>query len=129
MTSAVDKNDKVWTTSYNKFSVFNPLLNSFLNFKLPFNENNYLYSNYSIGLGNGNIITSIADKIIEFIPSKINTYVIQFKPIIGSVAVAGNERILNKDNSLMLRANENSIRMYWQYLSLPHRRRGFARAA
>jgi len=124
MTSAVDNNDKVWTTSYNKFSVFNPLLNSFLNFKLPFNENNYLYSNYSIGLGNGNIITSIADKIIEFIPSKINTYVIQFKPIIGSVAVAGNERILNKDNSLMLRANENSIRIKFglltDYESIPY---------
>lgn len=104
-----DRGGKIWTACYNQFSIFNSQLKSFYNFTLPISSNNYLYVNYISTLSNGNVVSNIANKIVEFFPDRIQTSVAATQPLISSLSISGTEKLLNGNNSVALSAGENSL--------------------
>lgn len=109
MAAAADSSGKIWTAAYNQFSVFNPLLNSFYNFTLPLSGNNYGYVNFMTTLANGNVIGNVADQVVEFLPAKLKAYSVNTKPLIGTLSVAGTEKLLQENKTIALAADENSF--------------------
>ncbi len=109
MAVSVDSSNKVWTASYNQFSVYNPLLNSFYNFSLPLSENNYTYTNFMTTLANGNIICNVADELVEFFPGRLKAYSVNTEPIISTLSVGSNEKLLPGNNKISLAPDENSL--------------------
>lgn len=117
MAAAVDNNDRIWAAAYNQFSVYNPALNSFYNFTLPLSTNNYLYVNFITTLSNGNIIGNVADKIVEFYPSKLKSFSINSQPIISLLRVSGVEKVIDEKFSISLSPSENNIQLKFGLLT------------
>lgn len=117
MSAASDNSNRIWTAAYNQFSVYNPALNSFYNFTLPLSTNNYLYANFMCTLSNGNIICNVADKIVEFYPSKLKSFSISSLPVISLLSVSGIEKSTEGKPALSLAPDENNIQLKFGLLT------------
>jgi hypothetical protein len=117
MAVAEDSSGKIWAGSYNQFSVYNPLLNSFYNFTLPISGNNYAYTNLMATLTNGNIIGSVGGDVVEFFPSRLKVPQVKDKPLISMLAVNGTDTSLYYNNFLRLSPIENSLRIKFGMLT------------
>ncbi len=117
MAVAEDGNGKIWSSCYNQFSVYNPLLNSFYNFGLPLSENNYAYVNVMAPLANGNIVGSVAGDMVEFFADRLKTPSIKDWPLISQVMINGVDTNMYTYNNLQLSSNENSLRIKFGMLT------------
>lgn len=117
MAASADNNGKIWAAAYNQFSVYNPTLNSFYNFTLPLSTGNYLYTNFITTRTNGNIICSVADKIVEFYPDQLKSFSITAQPIISLLNVSGNEKIIDGKSTVSLEPDENNIHLNFGMLT------------
>lgn len=105
--SAIDNSGKIWSAAYNKFSVFDPVNNSFDNFSLPVSENNYAYSSKLLNLHNENILSNIEKYFIEWFPEKIKNSTISIPVLINRIVV--NDSILWPDSSIRLKHTDNNF--------------------
>ncbi len=117
MAVAEDGNGKIWSSCYNQFSVYNPLLNSFYNFTLPLSVNNYAYTNLLWPITNGNIIGNVAGDMVEFFSGRIKAPYVKDKPLISMFSVNGSDTNLYYYNSMRLAADENSLRIKFGMLT------------
>lgn len=63
---------QIWVASYNKFTIINPARSSVQNFTLPFNEDNINYVDFMYRLRNGNILATLRNYVVEFMPHRVN---------------------------------------------------------
>lgn len=117
MAVAEDGNGKIWSSCYNKFSVYNPLLSSFFNISLPLSENNYAYTNFLTPLSNGNIIGNVAGDMVEFFTNRLKTPDIRDKPLISQLMVNGIDTNLYAYGELNLSPSENSLQIKFGMLT------------
>ncbi len=117
MALAEDSDNKIWSACFNQFSVYNPSLNSFFNFTLPFSANNNGYVNYMAPLHNGNIISSVAGDIVEFFTQNIKPPVVKDKPLISMISINGKGVNFFENNTLNLSSKENSLRLKFGMLT------------
>jgi len=117
MAATNDHSNRIWAAAYNQFSVYNPSLNSFYNFTLPLSTNNYLYMNFMTTLSNGNIICNVADKIVEFYPSKLKSVSINSQPVISLLTVAGVDKSIDDKMSISLSPTENNLQLKFGLLT------------
>lgn len=117
--AAADATGRIWTAAYNQFSVFNPANNSFYNFTMPLNENRYGYNNFMALLPGGNIISSVADKMVEFFPSRVRSYDPGQQPIISALFVGGKERPIKGDQTIFLSPGDNNLQIKFGLLADP----------
>ncbi|GAB3916688.1 two-component regulator propeller domain-containing protein [Larkinella terrae] len=61
----------IWVGAYNKFSVFSPRTNRFVNFTLPYSSSNQEYLNKLFPLRNGHILGALKGYLVEFSPEKL----------------------------------------------------------
>ncbi len=99
----------VWCVAYNKFSVFTPSLGSFYNFTLPLSEANLTYDNGLTRLSNGNILASVQNDLVEFYPERLSVKPNIIKPFIGSINIAGKEKFIDSNNSVLLDPEEKFL--------------------
>ncbi len=117
MALAPDRSGRIWTVSYNQFSVFNPLLGSFYNFTLPLSTNNYLYTNFMQPLSGGNIICNMAAHLVEFFPDRLRPARVSDQPLISQLRVDGREVLLPGSTTLALEPEENSVQIRFGMLT------------
>lgn len=117
MAATNDHSNRIWASAYNQFSVYNPSLNSFYNFTLPLSTNNYLYMNFMTTLSNGNIICNVADKIVEFYPSKLKSVSINSQPVISLLTVAGIDKSIDEKMTVSLSPTENNLQLKFGLLT------------
>lgn len=60
-------------------------------------------------LVNGNVIINVADDRVGFFPGRLKTYSVTASPLMGSVIVAGTEKLLQDNQTISLVPDENSI--------------------
>jgi streptogramin lyase len=115
----VDNFGQIWSSGFNKFSIFNAEKESFLNFTLPINETNYSYYNKLFRLKNGHILSSMQGHLIEFFPEQIFNYALAKAPLINHVYNAGSPIIYTSNNDeVNLKVEQNSFTIAFGYLPL-----------
>lgn len=106
-----DFNGNVWGLSFNKFSVFTPLYNSFSNFKVPVSENSYNYNNISTLLASGNILSCMNQYLVEFLPDRIYGKPATPKPMISVIVINGRDSLISPQHQqpIQLKSDEKSL--------------------
>ena len=112
-----DKQRRIWTGCFNKFSIYNPAYNSFYNFTLPLSDNNYDYINSLVTLSSGNIIGNVGNYLVEFFPERLRPSKVNHKPLISMFSINGLDTNLFYNNSLLLQPHENSFRVKFGMLT------------
>jgi len=115
----IDNFGQIWSSGFNKFSVFNPNKGNFLNFTLPINETNYSYYNVLFRLKNGHIISTMQGYLVEFFPERIFKHTLINAPLINHVYLADAPLIHTSNNAeINLDATQNSFTIAYGYLPL-----------
>ncbi len=115
----VDDFGQVWSSITNKFSIFDPIKASFLNFTLPINETNYNYYNNLYSLSNGNLVSTMQWYLVEFFPERINQYKLPNTPLINHLYFADSPMIFTANNqSVNLDVEQNGFSIGYGYLPL-----------
>lgn len=104
-----DKGGRIWASSYNKFSVFDPITEEFSNFKIALSDNNLFYYNYVIQLSNGNVLASLKGNLVEFFPKKMKYTSPSCTPIIGAIQLPERRILISGEKTLILNADENFL--------------------
>jgi ligand-binding sensor domain-containing protein/anti-sigma regulatory factor (Ser/Thr protein kinase) len=107
--SAFDDHQKLWIAAYNKFSIFDPLKNSFENFSLPINENNYAYNSRMVKLHNGNILGNMGQTFIEWLPEKIKKNTTDLPVLINRIIVNDSSVWLNNNDEIKLNHKQGNF--------------------
>lgn len=111
MTSVItDRQGRVWATSNNRFSVFQPGSGKYYNFSIPLNEELYNYSTYSTQTTSGTLLVTLFDHLAEFYPDKIALRPENPLPEISVVQVNGKTVFINKQEVLSLEPGETNLR-------------------
>jgi hypothetical protein len=97
-----DTNGKIWCTSFNRFSVFDPAKNGYNNFSVPISESNPGYDNYASITKDGNILVAINNQVTEFIPGRLYYKPALQKPMISVVTINGKDSLLNGEQTTLL---------------------------
>jgi ligand-binding sensor domain-containing protein len=104
-----DSLGRIWTAAYNQISVLSPESGSFYNFTLPLNENRYGYTNVMTTLRNGHVVSSVADKLVEFFPDRLKPYIVRSKPLISALYADGKEIPIPDNTTVKLQPHQNSL--------------------
>lgn len=113
-----DKFGRMWCTSFNKFSVYDPAKNSFFNFKVPLGDHNSFYYNYLVPLKNGNILTNIQGELVTFMPASLKTIRPENKLIISTLIASGKKIFVEDKAEVSLEPQENFITFHFGSLSM-----------
>jgi sensor histidine kinase YesM len=95
---------------FNKASVFNPVKNSFINFSIPYSENNLDYYNWSAKRADGVVMGNIANDVFEFSAKNIALAPVTKTPELSVINVSGHDYFLTSTDELKLDPDENSLR-------------------
>lgn len=113
----LDRAGRVWSMVYNKVSVFIPGPDKFYNFKVPISESKLNYANHISMRSNGNIIGTINNEIVEFLPDRIISVPGKRKPQISQLSINGKELRLLNDSKIFLQPLQNTIRLRFGILT------------
>ncbi len=115
-----DRLGNIWVGAYNKFSVFSPRTNRFVNFTLPYNQANLEYVNRLFLLQNGHILAAMKGYLVEFIPEKAvkQSAWLPDRVLISQIGV-GDSALLNHSGLEMikLKAGENAFAVHFNTLT------------
>lgn len=114
-----DDSGNVWTMYFNKVSVFRPQQNAFINFHIPYSENNLTYPNYIIKRKDGMIMGSVGNDLFEFYTGNLNRVPRPKMPEFSSITVSGRELFSTGGGHLTFKPNENSLRLTFGLLVDP----------
>ncbi|MBD2705862.1 histidine kinase [Spirosoma sp. BT702] len=115
-----DRFGNIWVGSYNKFSVFAPQTNRFLNFSLPYSPDNLEYINHLIPLRNGHILGSLKGYLVEFSPEKLvkQPAYLPAKILISQVNVGDTIWLNHRDLAgVSLKAGESAFAVHFGTLT------------
>jgi hypothetical protein len=105
-----DDEGNIWTSYYNKVSVFNPIKNSFINFTIPYSENNLNYFNWLTKRKDSVVMGTIANEVFEFYGNSLNLVPVKKSPEFCYINIAGKDYFITTENKLVLEPNQNSLR-------------------
>ncbi|GAB3704965.1 hypothetical protein GCM10027592_36890 [Spirosoma flavus] len=115
-----DRSGNIWVGAYNKFSVFSPRTNRFVNFSLPYNQANLEYMNRLFLLQNGHILAAMKGYLVEFIPEKAvkQSAWLPDRVLISQVGV-GDSTLLNHSGleEVKLRAGESAFAVHFSTIT------------
>lgn len=114
-----DDKGNVWTLYFNQASVFNPAKNSFINFTIPYSENNLNYYNWSAKRKDGVIMGSVANDVFEFYADNLNRVPVKKTPQLCVINISGRDYINTAVEALELKPDENSLRFKFGLLTDP----------
>lgn len=114
-----DDSGNVWTMYFNKVSVFRPARQTFINFNIPYSENNITYPNYIIKRKDGILMGSVGNDLFEFSPANLIRVPKRKTPEFSSIAVSGRDFFNTLGEHVVLRPDENSIRFTFGLLVDP----------
>lgn len=115
--SAPSADGRIWCSSFNKFSVYDPSSSRFFNFKLDLSNNNSFYYNYTIPLKNGHILTTIKGYLVEFYPEKIKKRYPGNPPMISAIEVPSGRQLIWNQEELKLNPSDNFLTIHFASLS------------
>ena len=115
--SVADNQGRIWVSSANKFSVFDPKKQSFFNFQIPLSESNSFFYNYLIPLKNGQMLTNIMGTLVQFYPERIKISPPQNAPLISSIELPNRKIYLDGSRRVELEPHENFISIAFGSLS------------
>lgn len=105
----VDKEDRIWTTCYSKFSVFWPSTNKFYAFQIPYSENNLNYKNWICTRQNGHVLVTVNNELFEINSKRLTEMPANNKPLLSQLMVNNINRPLMANQTISLNPNENTI--------------------
>ena len=117
-TMTISSKGLVWCTVFNRFSVFDPIKQSFFNFKVTLSENNQNYYNYIISLSNNNILVNIKDNLVEFFPEKLVESYPNNNLIISAISLPNRKILIYDQDQITLNHNENFLSIQFGNLSV-----------
>jgi ligand-binding sensor domain-containing protein len=113
-----DSYGQIWMASYNKFSIIDPARSSVQNITLVINESNINYVNYMFPLRNGNILTTLKNYVIEFMPRRINHQSVPAKVLISTLSLPDTSIIVHASSpAIRLEVNENNFSINYAILN------------
>ncbi len=98
-----DSYGQIWMAAFNKFSIINPTRRSVQNISLQLNESNIGYVNYMFPLRNGNILTTLKNYVVEFMPQRVQSQSARANVLISS--------LLLPDTSIVVHANSPALQL------------------
>ncbi|MES1218904.1 MAG: histidine kinase [Bacteroidota bacterium] len=108
-TLVIDKQDRIWVISLQKIAVFNQETGDVNTYFIPLNDNTSDYNTlFQIGL-DSSVYVTLNKSIAKFIPSRLEIKPIISPPLISMIKIVGKERMINKESSIYLQPNENSL--------------------
>ncbi|GAB4054080.1 ligand-binding sensor domain-containing protein [Spirosoma litoris] len=96
-----DPYGQIWMAAFNKFSIINPARRSVQNISLQLNESNIGYVDYMFPLRNGNILTTLKNYVVEFMPRRVQNQSTHANVLISSLILP--------DTSIVVHANSPSL--------------------
>jgi ligand-binding sensor domain-containing protein len=117
-TMTISSEGLAWCTVFNRFSVFDPIKQSFFNFKVNLSENNQNYYNYIISLTNGNILVNIKGNLVEFFPKKLIASYPKNDLIISAISLPTRKILISNQNQIELQHKENFLTIYFGNISV-----------
>lgn len=114
-----DNNGIIWTLYFNQVSVFNPAKNSFINFSIPYSENNLNYFNWTTRRSDGVIMGSIANDAFEFFGDNLNRVPVQKTPELSVINISGRDYFNTAGGVIKLDPDQHSIRFKFGLLADP----------
>lgn len=116
----VDKENKIWTSAYNDFTIFYPKTQKTLTLTIPINKGNLRWRNYLYNLQSGQIVSLMKSDVVVIEPSKIIPISTIDKVLISKIQSANREIMLhNRNASIYLTYFENSFYLNFSTLNPP----------
>lgn len=116
---ADDEKGNIWTAFFNKISYFNPAKGSFINYSIPYSDNDFSYPNSLIKKNDGDILTVVGDDIFRLYSSDLSRSPDKILPAFNSINISGRDIFLQGDTTLTLQPDENSIQIKYGILLDP----------
>lgn len=114
----VDVYGDIWMGSFNKFSIINPAQSSVQNITLSLNESTIGYVNYMFPLRNGNLLTTLKNYVVEFMPRRINSQPTPTSVLISALTLPDTAISIHGRNPLVkLRVSENNFSISYSVLN------------
>ena len=115
-----DDYGQIWMASYNKFSIINPTRSSVRNFILPINEDNINYVNYMYRLRNGNILATLRQYVVEFMPRRVDSEPAPAHVLISSLRLPDTTMLIHPGAAvLQLGVRDNNFSVDYSALNQP----------
>ena len=113
-----DSYGQIWTASFNKFSIVNPARKSVQTISLQLNESNIGYVNYMFPLRNGNILTTLKNYVIEFMPRRVQGQFTRANVLISSLLLPDTSIVIHPHSpTLQLDAFRNNFSINYSSLN------------
>ncbi|HMS98963.1 MAG TPA: histidine kinase [Saprospiraceae bacterium] len=108
---------RIWCSSFNKFSVYDPESSRFFNFKLELSNHNSFYYNYTLPLKNGHVLTTLKGYLVEFYPEKVKKRYPGNPPMISAIEVPSGRQLIWNQEELILNPTDNFLTIHFASLS------------
>lgn len=105
----LDKGGRIWIAAKNKFSVFNPATKSISHYNLPLYENTHDYGSTLLVDSNGELLSTLNQDIVKFIPERLNLKPVIKAPLVSMIKISGKEQLISDETQLNLEPDENSL--------------------
>lgn len=113
-----DSYGQIWIAAFNKFSIINPTRKSVQNIILQLNESNIGYVDYMFPLRNGNILTTLKNYIVEFMPKRVQSRSPRANVLISSLLLPDTTIVLHANNpALQLEVFRNNFSINYSILN------------
>lgn len=109
----------IWTAYFNKISYFNQAQESFINFSIPYSENNFNYPNSLIRNENGDIFTVVGDDVFQLLSSDLNKSPKEILPAFNAINISGKDFFLTGDSTFVLEPDQNAVQFKFGILLDP----------
>lgn len=104
-----DHKGNIWTMYFNKVSYFNPTTESFINFSIPYAENNLSYPNSMMLSKNGRAMGVVGNDVFELHAEHLSQSPSLLAPGINTITIDGKNHFVSENDSLLLKSDENSL--------------------
>ncbi|GAB3225099.1 ligand-binding sensor domain-containing protein [Spirosoma arcticum] len=116
--ACTDAYGQIWMASFNNVSIVNPARSSVQNFTLPLTESNINYVDYMFPLRNGNILTTLKNYVVEFMPNRVNRQPAPASVLISTLALPDTTISIGAgDPMLRLGVDENDFSISYSVLN------------
>lgn len=109
----IDKQDRIWMVSFDKFSVYDPATGRISIYHLPVYESTTNYMNKFTLAANGEILVTLHKDIIKFIPDRVNQKPGLKAPLISAITISGEEKLITDETSFYLQPDQNSLEFHF----------------
>lgn len=106
---AIDDKQQLWISSFRNFIIYRPASGTSNSYQIPLHDNRFDFER-NISMGNdGSVYSSFHTDIIHFLPERMEAKPLAPAALISMVKVAGKDRFINREQTLQLQPDENSL--------------------